>query len=305
MLLEVGKIWMDGKFIECEDANIHVLTHTLHYGMGIFEGIRCYNTDKGPAIFRLQEHIDRLFNSAHIIRLSIPYTREEITKAIIDTVKINKLQECYIRPIVYIGFGHMGLYVKENPINVAVAAWPWGTYLGEEGLQKGVNVKISSFTRYPVNISMLKAKVTANYFNSQLAKKEAVDDGYDEALLLDNEGFVAEGPGENIFIIKNKVIKTTPIATVLEGITRDAIIKIARNLDLQVEETRFTRDELYIADEAFFTGTAAEVTPIREVDRRTIGIGKRGPLTEKLQQDFFDIARGRKSKNFEGWLTFI
>jgi len=295
---------MDGKLVDWDKANVHILTHTLHYGLGVFEGIRCYSTPKGSAIFRLDEHVDRLFASAHIFNIEIPYSKQDIRQAIITTVRTNKLRECYIRPLVYIGYGAMGLYPKGNPINVAIAAWPWGAYLGDEGLEKGIKVKVSSFTRHHVNSSMARAKVCGHYVNSQIAKKEAIACGYDEALLLDPEGYVSEGSGENIFILRNGRIKTTPLTTILEGITRDSIITIARDQKIPVAEERFTRDEIYIADEAFFTGTAAEVTPIREIDNRKIGIGSRGKLTRKLQTIFFDIVKG-KNKKYESWLTKI
>jgi branched-chain amino acid aminotransferase len=304
MIIKSDKIWMDGKLVNWDEANIHVLTHTLHYGLGAFEGIRCYKTDKGSAIFRLDEHVDRLFASAEIFLLKIPFSRADIKKAIINTVKANKLKECYIRPLVYIGYGAMGLYPKDNPINVSIAAWPWGAYLGDEGLEKGIRIKVSSFTRHHVNSAMTRAKVCGYYVNSQIAKKEAISCGFDEALLLDAEGYVSEGSGENIFIVRNNEIKTTPLTSILEGITRDSIIKIAKDLKIPVREERFTRDEVYIADEAFFTGTAAEVTPIREVDGRTVGSGKRGKITEKLQKIFFEIVKGRNRK-YESWLTRI
>ena len=304
MIQKSDKIWMDGKLVDWDKANVHILTHTLHYGLGVFEGIRCYSTPKGSAIFRLDEHVDRLFASAHIFNIEIPYSKQDIRQAIITTVRTNKLRECYIRPLVYIGYGAMGLYPKGNPINVAIAAWPWGAYLGDEGLEKGIKVKVSSFTRHHVNSSMARAKVCGHYVNSQIAKKEAIACGYDEALLLDPEGYVSEGSGENIFILRNGRIKTTPLTTILEGITRDSIITIARDQKIPVAEERFTRDEIYIADEAFFTGTAAEVTPIREIDNRKIGIGSRGKLTRKLQTIFFDIVKG-KNKKYESWLTKI
>ena len=295
---------MDGKLVDWEKAQVHVLTHTLHYGLGMFEGIRCYKTDKGSAIFRLDEHVERLFASAHIFNIEVPYSRKEIRDAIIKTVTANKLKECYIRPLVYIGYGAMGLYPKGNPINVAIAAWPWGAYLGDDGIDKGIRIQVSSFTRHHVNSSMTRAKVCGYYVNSQIAKKEAISGGYDEAVLLDPEGYVSEGSGENIFIVRNGQIKTTPLTTILEGITRDSIIKIARDNKIPVVEERFTRDEIYIADEAFFTGTAAEVTPVREIDNRKIGIGSRGKITKKLQSIFFDIVKG-KNRKYESWLTRI
>ncbi len=304
MILKTKKIWMDGKFVYWDKANVHILTHTLHYGLGVFEGIRCYETRSGPVIFRINEHIERLFNSAHIFLMDIPYSIEKIKVAVIETVRVNKIKECYIRPIAYIGYGAMGLYPKGNPINVAIAVWPWGTYLGDKGLKNGIRVKISSFIRNHVNSNMSRGKVCGYYINSQLAKKEAISCGYDEALLLDTEGYVSEGSGENIFIVRNGILKTTPLTSILEGVTRDSIIEIAHDEGIEVREKRFTRDELYIADEAFFTGTAAEVTPIREVDGRKIGTGKPGNITKRLQSIFFDIVRGR-NKNYESWLMKV
>ncbi len=302
MIPKTEKIWMDGKFVDWDNATVHILTHTLHYGLGVFEGIRCYETGKGPAIFRLGEHIDRLFNSAHIFLIDIPYSKEEIKDAIVKTVRVNKIKECYIRPLVYIGYGAMGLYPKGNPISVSIAAWSWGTYLGDKGVKNGIKVKTSSFIRNHVNANMARGKVCGYYVNSQLAKKEAISCGYDEALLLDTEGYVSEGSGENIFIARNGTLKTTPLTSILEGVTRDSIIEIANYADVKIIEKRFTRDELYIADEAFFTGTAAEVTPIRNVDGRVIGNGKPGKITKRLQSIFFDIVKGR-NKKYESWLT--
>ncbi len=304
MIKKSDKIWMDGKFVSWDDANVHILTHTLHYGLGVFEGIRCYRTEEGSAIFRLDEHVERLFDSAHIFTMKIPFSKEEVRSAIIKTVKVNRMKECYIRPLVYIGYGAMGLYPKDNPIKVAVAVWPWGAYLGDEGLEKGIKVKVSSFTRHHVNVDMTRGKVCGYYVNSQIAKKEAIAGGYDEALLLDTEGYVSEGSGENVFIVRDGRIKTTPLTSILEGITRDSIIRIARDEKIPVVEERFTRDEIYISDEAFFTGTAAEVTPIREVDGRKIGDGRRGKVTEKLQNIFFDVVKGR-SRKYARWLTRI
>ncbi|MBI5639360.1 MAG: branched-chain amino acid transaminase [Nitrospirae bacterium] len=304
MLDKTSKIWMDGKFVDWDDAKVHVLTHTLHYGLGVFEGIRCYRTEKGSAIFRLDEHVERLFDSAHIFMMEIPFTKKEIRDAIIKTVRVNKMKECYIRPLVYLGYGAMGLYPKGNPVSVSIAVWPWGAYLGDEGLQKGIRVKVSSFTRHHVNVDMTRGKVCGYYVNSQLAKKEAIDCGCDEALLLDTEGYVSEASGENIFMVRDNYIKTTPLTSILEGITRDSIIKVAGDNRIEVKEERFTRDELYIADEAFFTGTASEVTPIREVDGRVVGSGTRGRITKKLQTIFFDIVKG-KNRKYESWLTRI
>jgi branched-chain amino acid aminotransferase len=304
MLKKTEKIWMDGKLVNWDDAMVHVLTHTLHYGLGAFEGIRCYKTEKGSAIFRLDEHVDRLFASAAIFMLEIPFSKAEIKAAIIKTVKANKLKECYIRPLVYIGYGAMGLYPKDNPIKVSIAAWPWGAYLGDEGLEKGIRVKVSSFARHHIGSTMTMAKVCGYYVNSQIAKKEAITGGFDEALLLDTDGYVSEGSGENIFIVRNNVIITPPLHSILEGITRDSIIQIVKDLKLPLKEKRFTRDEVYISDEAFFTGTAAEITPIRELDGRKIGIGKRGKITGKLQKIFFDVVKG-KNRKYESWLTRI
>lgn len=299
------KIWMDGKFLNWDDANVHILTHSLHYGMGVFEGIRCYKCDDGrSAIFRLKEHTDRLFESAHIMLMEIPFTRDAINKAALEILKVNDMKEGYIRPIVFLGDGSMGVLPKNNPVRVAIAAWPWGAYLGEEALKNGIRIKVSTYCRHHVNSMMTKAKVTGHYVNSILAKREAIADGYDEALLLDTEGYVSEGSGENIFIIKSNLLKTTPLTSNLKGITRDSVMQIARDKGFEVKEERFTRDELYIADEAFFTGTAAEITPIREADKRKIGEGKPGPVTKTIQETFFNIVKGREKK-YEGWLTYV
>ena len=300
------KIWMDGKLVPWNEANIHVLTHTLHYGLGVFEGIRCYNSmENGPAIFRLQEHVDRLFQSAVILGIDVPFSNKEIHDAIIQVVLENKLEECYIRPIVFLGDNKMGLNPKGVDVRCAIAAWPWGTYLGEDGLNKGIRVRVSSFTRHHVNISMTKAKACGYYINSILAKAEAHRDGYDEAILLDRSGYVSEGSGENIFIhSKGKLHTPTLSSSNLDGITRDAVIKICMELDIGIEERNITRDELYIAEEVFLSGTAAEITPIREIDGRTIGKGVKGLITDKIQQTFFKIAHGNESK-FSKWLTPI
>ncbi|OGL40719.1 MAG: branched chain amino acid aminotransferase [Candidatus Schekmanbacteria bacterium GWA2_38_11] len=298
------KIWMDGEFVEWDKAKIHIMTHTFNYGLGVFEGIRCYKTKKGPAIFRYQEHLDRLFDSVKIASIKAPYTIEEFSQAIIDTIRINKLTECYIKPIFYYGYGEAGIFPKNHPVNAAISVFPWGAYLGKDGLEKGIRVKISSFQRHHVNISMTKAKICGNYVNSQLAKIEAIENGYDEALMLDAQGQVAEGSGENIFIVKNGIIKTTPILSILAGITRDSVIQIAKDEGIEVKEALFSRDEVYIADEAFFTGTAAEVTPIREVDNRVIGNGMVGEITKKIQKIFFSIVKGN-NKKFSKWLTYI
>ncbi|MBI5642310.1 MAG: branched-chain amino acid transaminase [Deltaproteobacteria bacterium] len=303
--MEKGKkIWMDGELVDWDKANIHILTHTLHYGLGAFEGIRCYRADRGSAIFRLSDHIDRFFASALIGLIEIPFSKEEITSAVIGTVKANSLEEGYIRPLVYLGAGTMGILPKSNPVRVAIAAWAWGAYLGEEGIKNGIRLKISSFSRNHVNSSMTKAKFTGNYVNSILAKREAVAEGFDEALLLDTEGYVAEGSGENIFMVKDGVLKTTPLTSVLNGITRDSCIRIAKDKGIEIKEERFTRDELYTADEAFLTGTAAEITPIREVDLRKIGRGTPGPVTREIQNIFFNAVHGR-NKDYECWLAYI
>lgn len=299
------KIWMDGKLVDWESAQVHILTHTLHYGLGVFEGIRCYVCGNGKsAVFRLTEHTKRLFASAHIAAIEIPFTVEEINAAIIETLKANGLKEGYIRPLVYLGDGGMGLFPKNNPVRVAIAAWNWGAYLGEEGLKNGIRVKVSSFARHHVNSAMTKSKLVGNYVNSIFAKREVVAAGYDEAILLDTDGYVAEGSGENIFIVKDGRIKTSPLTSVLKGITRDSVIKIVEDKGLMVTEERFTRDELYIADEAFFTGTAAELTPIREVDGRPIGSGRPGPVTKEIQDKFFEIVKG-KDKTYDHWLSYL
>jgi branched-chain amino acid aminotransferase len=302
---KVEKIWMDGKLVNWDDAKVHVLTHTLHYGLGVFEGIRCYLCHDGSsAVFRLTEHIDRLFYSAIIGMMEIPFSREELCKAVVETLRVNKMKDGYIRPIAFIGDGEMGLYIREYPVRVVIACWPWGAYLGDEGLALGIRAKISSYTRHHVNVAMTKAKICGNYVNSILAKREVIAAGYDEAILLDAEGYVSEASGENIFIVKDGVLKTTPPTSILKGITRDAIIELARDAGIPVAEERFTRDELYIADECFFTGTAAEVTPVREVDDRTIGEGKPGPITKQLQTGFFAAAHGKIEK-YKKWLTYL
>jgi branched-chain amino acid aminotransferase len=304
MLQTTEKIWMDGKFVPWNDAKVHVLAHTLHYGTGVFEGIRCYKTASGSAVFRLKEHVDRLFGSMHILQMDCPFTREQVTEAILETIRVNKIDACYIRPLAFIGYGAMGVFPKDNPVNVIIAVWPWGSYLGDEGMKNGIRVKISSFSRPHINATMVRAKTVANYANSLLAKREALKDGYDEALLLDTDGYVAEGSGENVFIVRNGVIKTPPLTAILEGITRDTVMQLAQERGLRVVEERFTRDELYIAAEAFFSGTAAEITPIREVDNRAIGAGKAGPVTKDLQAAFFDIVHGKDSRH-EDWLTYV
>ena len=297
-----GLIWFDGKMVDWRDAKLHVLTHSLHYGMAVFEGVRAYKTPKGPMIFRLQEHTRRLFNSAKIFQMKIPHTPDALMQAQKDTVRLNKLDSCYIRPIVWIGSEKMGVSAKGNTIHTSVAVWPWGAYLGEDGMAKGIRVKTSSFTRHHVNVSLVRAKASGYYINSILANQEVTAHGYDEALLLDTEGYVSEGSGENVFIVRDGRLYTPDLASCLDGITRDAVITMARDLGIEVIEKRITRDEMYCADEAFFTGTAAEVTPIRELDDRTIGPGHRGPVTEKLQSLFFDIVGG-KNDTYARWLT--
>jgi len=299
-----GVIWLDGTFVPWREAKTHVLTHTLHYGMGVFEGIRAYKTDKGTAIFRLNEHTDRLFGSAHILKMPMPFDKATINKACLDTVKNNDLETAYIRPMCFYGSEGMGLRADNLEVHVMIAAWAWGSYLGNEGLEKGIRIKTSSYTRHHVNITMCKAKANGNYMNSMLALQEALADGYDEALLLDNEGYVAEGSGENIFIIRNGVMYTPDLTSALEGITRETIMQFAEENNITVKEKRITRDEVYLADEAFFTGTAAEVTPIRELDNRQIGEGKRGPITEKLQKLYFDSVEG-KLEQYQDWLSYI
>ena len=300
------KIWLDGKFVPWHEANVHVLTHTLHYGLGVFEGVRCYQTkNKKSAIFRLHEHVDRLFNSAIVLGIDIPFSQKEIFTAIQLVVRKNKLKECYIRPIVFLGHNQMGLNPNGVDVRVAIAAWPWGTYLGDEGLSRGIRVRISSFTRHHVNITMTRAKACGHYVNSILAKTEAVRDGYDEAILLDSQGYVSEGSGENIFLLSKGQLKTPALScSNLEGITRDSVFDIAKHLKIEVEEGRVTRDELYIADEVFLTGTAAEITPVREIDNRTIGNGKRGKATTRIQKMFFEVVHGSHAK-FKKWLSEV
>ncbi|MEK6662765.1 MAG: branched-chain amino acid transaminase [Pseudomonadota bacterium] len=299
-----GVIWYDGKMVPWRDATTHVLTHTLHYGMGVFEGVRAYKTDQGTAIFRLKEHTDRLFRSAHILGMKMPYDKKTISDAQLAAVRDNKLESGYLRPMAFFGSEAMGISAKTLSTHVIVAAWTWGTYLGQEALEKGIRVKTSSFARHHVNITMCKAKANGNYINSILAHQEAAQDGYDEALLLDVDGFVAEGSGENVFMIRNGKLYTPDLTSALEGITRDTIITLANEIGLPVVEKRITRDEVYSADEAFFTGTAAEVTPIRELDNRAIGEGKRGPVTTQLQTMFFDCVKGRDTKH-KDWLTYV
>ena len=299
-----GVIWYDGELVPWRDATTHVLTHTLHYVMGVFDGVRAYNTPEGTAIFRLQAHTDRLFDSAHIMNMKMPFTKEELNEATRAAVRENNLESAYIRPMVFYGSEAMGLRATGLKVRVIVAAWHWGAYMGEEALKTGIKVRTSSFTRHHVNISMTRAKANGNYINSMLALQEAVSGGADEAMLLDTEGYVAEGSGENIFLVKNGVVYTPEVTSCLNGITRSTILTLAAELGIQVVEKRITRDEVYIADEAFFTGTAAEVTPIREVDGRQIGIGSRGPVTEILQKAYFDLVTGQTSAHPE-WRTLV
>jgi branched-chain amino acid aminotransferase len=299
-----GFIWFNGKLVDWRDANVHVLTHSLHYGMAVFEGVRAYKTAQGTAIFRLEEHTKRWFNSAKIFQMAMPYSQDELMKAQIEVVKANQLESCYLRPIAWIGSEKLGISPKGNQILVSIAAWQWGAYLGDDGLNKGIRVKTSSYSRHHVNVSLVRAKASGYYINSILANQEVTAHGYDEALLLDTDGYVSEGSGENVFIVRDGVIYTPDLASCLAGITRDAIMKIANDLNIEVREKRITRDEMYCADEAFFTGTAAEVTPIRELDDRQIGNGGRGPITEKIQNVFFDIVKGKNDK-YHSWLTYV
>ncbi len=299
-----GLIWMDGEWVEWREAKVHVLTHTLHYGAGVFEGLRAYQAEKGTAIFKLQEHTDRLFRSAHILNMKIPFSKEIINQAHCDAVSKNNLDSAYIRSMCFYGSEGMGLRADNLKVHVMIAAWEWGAYLGDESMEKGIRIRTSSYTRNHVNSTMCKAKANGNYINSILALQEAIATGYDEALLLDHEGFVAEGSGENIFIVRKGILYTPETSSALEGITRDTIINIAREQGLEVIEKRISRDEVYVADEAFFTGSAAEVTPIREYDERIIGSGLRGPITEQLQRLYFDYVQGRKSDH-EQWLSYV
>jgi len=299
-----GFIWYDGKMVPWRDATTHVLTHSLHYGLGVFEGVRAYKTDKGTAIFRLKDHTDRFFRSAHILGMKMPYDKETLMEAQLAAVRDNNLESAYIRPMAFYGAEAMGISAKTLSTHVIVAAWSWGAYMGDEALVKGIRVKTSSFSRHHVNVTMCKAKASGNYMNSIQAHQEAIQDGYDEALLLDVDGFVAEGSGENIFLVRKGKLLTPDLSSALEGITRDTIVELAEEMGLQVVEKRITRDEVYSADEAFFTGTAAEVTPIRELDNRKIGEGGRGPITEKLQSIYFDVVKGRSAKH-QDWLTYV
>lgn len=299
-----GEIWLDGEFIPWRDAKVHVLTHTLHYGMGVFEGVRAYKAEQGTAIFRLEEHTARLLNSAKIMNMPAPFDRDTLNQAQLDAVSRNHLSTAYLRPMFFYGSEGMGLRADNLKVHTMIAAWEWGSYLGAENMEKGIRIKTSSYTRHHVNISMCKAKANGNYINSMLALQEAITDGYDEAMLLDVDGFVAEGSGENIFIVRDGIIFTPDLTSALDGITRNTIFQLASELGLEIREKRITRDEVYIADEAFFTGTAAEVTPIREVDNRTIGEGGRGPITTQLQSRYFDAVHGRLD-NHHSWLNYI
>ncbi len=299
------KIWLDGELVDWDRAQVHVLTHTLHYGLGVFEGIRSYLTGDGrSAVFRLEEHVRRLFESAHINLMEIPFGREQVCEAIIETLRANRLEEGYIRPLVFIGDGAMGLNPADNPIRLAIIAYAWGKYLGEEGMERGIRAKVSTYARHHVNAKMTKGKTCGDYVNSILAKREALLDGYDEAIMLDGQGLVAEASGENLFVVRHGELRTPPLANVLEGLTRDTVMTLAHEKGIPVVERAITRDELYVADELFLTGTAAEVTPIREVDRRAIGAGARGPVTRALQSAFFDVVAGRDRKH-EDWLTYL
>ncbi len=299
-----GFIWYDGKLVPWRDATTHVLTHSLHYGLAVFEGVRAYKTVSGTAIFRLKEHMDRLYASAHIYRMPMPYDKATLNAAHLDVVRSNKLESCYLRPIAFYGSEKMGVSPRGAATHVSIAAWPWGAYLGEEGMEKGIRVKTSSYSRHHVNVNMARAKFAGTYANSILANMEATEDGYDEALLLDVDGFVAEGAGENLFVVKDGVIYEPEIASALMGITRNTVITLAAELGYKVVAKRLTRDDIYIADEAFFTGTAAEVTPIRELDNRTIGAGSRGPITTKIQSLFFDVVNGKVPAHAD-WLSYI
>ena len=299
-----GVIWMDGEMVPWREAKVHVLTHTLHYGLGVFEGVRAYAAEKGTAIFRLPEHTKRLLNSAHILGMNIPFDDQTISQAQVDVVKQNNLASAYLRPMAFYGSEGMGLRADGLKAHLSVAAWEWGSYLGEENMEKGIRVRVSSFTRHHVNVSMCRAKANGHYINSMLALQEAIETGYDEALLLDTNGFVMEGSGENLFVIRDGVVYTPDLTSALDGITRNTAVALIKDAGLELVEKRITRDEIYIADEAFFTGTAAEVTPIRELDNRQIGNGRRGPITEKIQSQFFDVVHGRIPK-YESWLTYV
>ncbi len=305
MKVEAQKLWLDGKMLDWKDGTTHVLAHTLHYGVGVFEGIRCYRTvDKRSAVFRLPEHVRRLRHSAHAVYLKVPYSDEQLSQALFDVLRANALDEAYIRPLVFLGPGTMGLFPEDNPVQVMIAAWSWCAYLGEEGLKNGIRVRVSSYIRPHVNSFMTKAKVCGGYVNSYLAKMEAKRDGYDEALFLDTEGYVCEASGENVFLVRDGIIKTPPLGAALPGITRDSVMTLARDQGLTVVETRFSRDEVYMADEFFMTGTAAELTPVRELDGRAIGTGKPGPVTKALQEAYFRAVKGADERH-RGWLSYL
>jgi branched-chain amino acid aminotransferase len=305
MVAKANYIWLDGDFIPWDEAKVHILTHTLHYGLGVFEGIRAYHCHDGrTAIFRLKEHIRRLYDSAHVMQLAIPFTAAQVETACVELLRQNQQKEAYLRPLVFIGDGVMGLNPGDNPIRVVLISWLWGAYLGEEGLLKGIRVKTSAFTRHHVRIMMTKTKTVGNYVNSILAKREAIHAGFDEAILLDTEGFVSEASGENIFMVKDGILRTPPLTSILPGITREAILTLGRDMGVTVREGKFSLDDLYLADEAFLTGTAAEVTPVREIDGRIIGAGTPGPLTKKLQAAFFAVVKGQ-DPNYQHWLTYI
>ena len=305
MVEKAKSIWLDGKFIPWEEARVHLLTHSLHYGLGVFEGIRAYHCSDGrTAVFRLQEHVRRLFDSAHVMQMDIPFGKPQVAEACCEILRVNQQKEAYLRPLAFVGEGVMGLHPQNNPVQLAIISWVWGAYLGDEGLKQGIRGKISSFARHHVNVMMTKAKATGNYVNSIMAKREATQLGYDEAIMLDTDGYVAEASGENIFIVRDGLLKTPPLTAVLPGITRDCILTLAGDLGIPVKEDIFSRDELYLADEAFLTGTAAEVTPLREVDGRAIGSGKPGPLTQRLQAAFFALVKGEDTR-YQRWLTYI
>jgi branched-chain amino acid aminotransferase len=298
------KIWMDGEFLAWEDAKIHILTHSLHYGLGVFEGIRCYKTSRGSAVFRLKEHMRRFCDSAHIVGIKLPYDQDTLASAVTETIRANKVDACYIRPLAWLGYGSMGVNPSGAPVRCMVAVWKWGAYLGEDGLEKGIRVKVSSFTSHHPNSYMTGAKTTGNYAVSQMAKVEAIQSGFDEALMLDPEGFVTQGSGENVFLVRDGVLKTPPLHGILRGITRESILTLAREQGLKIEVETFARDEVYAADEAFFTGTAAELTPIREVDGRAIGDGTPGPITKRLQTAYFGLVHGEDESHLD-WLTIV
>ncbi len=298
-------IWIDGEWVPWDEARVHILTHTLHYGLGVFEGIRCYRTDDGrSAVFRLPEHVKRLYESAHINLMEVPFEPGVVSEAILESLRRNSLPDGYIRPLVFVGDGAMGLNPAGNAVRVAVIAWEWGAYLGEEGMKRGIRAKVSTYSRHHVNAKMTKGKTCGDYVNSILAKREALLDGYDEAILLDTQGLVSEASGENLFIVRDGVLRTPPLQTILEGITRDSVMQLARAQGIEVVEGSITRDELYVADEVFLTGTAAEVTPIREIDHRRVGKGERGPIAQRLQEAFFDVVAGR-NQDYAHWLTHL